>query len=168
MLDKADFLKGLIELSAIFRAECDEVMQTGYYQALCNMITTEQFNRAKVRLVKEWKFWGQMPLPADIISRAETDDGKKAELQAHIIITQIRVRGYIDEPKFSDASTAAYVRRFGWENLCRNFKVENTSFFVNDFKRFYLAAAESDNLPALDGGDRVRVGGGDKLQIGVK
>jgi predicted transcriptional regulator len=107
----------------------------------------EKVKVAAMQITRTRKYT-KMPTVADFVEAIEGDqasiDEDRAELQAAKVIEQIKRVGSWGSPKFDDPVTADIVkRRFGWQMLCE-MPIDQTSFFVRDFKAAYLANSRED------------------------
>jgi hypothetical protein len=122
------------------------------FKALKNY-SFEQISEAANAILRTRKYT-KMPTIADFVTAIEGDqehtDDDRAELQAMAVINEIRRVGSWGKPRFDDPVTADIVRRrFGWDALCQ-LPVDQTSFFVRDFKAAYMAADRTYKRELLD------------------
>lgn len=114
--DKAEFLRCINALGAVFGREIDECLLDAYWLAL-GKLSSEQLRLAVSRALQDCKF---MPMPCELLQRADGASPAQRSLVAwEFAVKAIGSHGSYRSVNFSDRLINATIRNMGgWERIC--------------------------------------------------
>lgn len=153
--DKARFTAIMAGMADNFR---DTITREGLKLRfnVLKMFSVEQIEQAAFKIMATRKYT-KMPTVAEFIEAIKGGGVEDvAEVQAGVVIGQIRAVGAYGSPEFDDPITQGlFISRFNWGDLCRMTDRELT-WFIRDFKAAYLAYDKAHGLIFIDGSKELK------------
>ena len=105
--------------------------------------------RAAAHEIALGRKYTKMPTVGEIVETIDGSTGDVADIQAELVLAEMKRVGSYGTPIFDDPVTAHIItRRIGWKNVCNTLE-KDWKYFVRDFRDVYSSCSKAVNRNKL-------------------